>query len=105
MRHMTNIVAVCNQKGGVGKTTLTINLGAALANQGQQVLLTDLDPQGHLTEGVGFQELYLKDGPSLYECLVGNNKGAKLSELIRKHASEPYSVIPATYHLMLAEQA
>src|SRR5829696_4960529 len=102
---MTYTIAVCNQKGGVGKTTLTINLGAALADQGQRVLLIDLDPQGHLTEGVGFQELYLKDGPSLHECLVGNGKGVKLGDLIRKHASEPYSVIPATYQLMLAEQA
>jgi chromosome partitioning protein len=100
-----NIVAVCNQKGGVGKTTLTINLGAALADQGQRVLLVDLDPQGHLTEGVGLQEAYLSDGPSLYDCLVGTNKGVKVTALIQKHAVEPFHVIPATYQLMLAEQA
>ncbi len=101
---MTNIAAVCIQKGGVGKTTLTINLGGALADAGQRVLLIDLDPQGHLTEGVGMQDLYLKDGPSLYQCLIGN-KGATLSELIHPHATDGFAVIPATYQLMLAEQA
>src|SRR5579871_1812311 len=99
-----NIVAVCNQKGGVGKTTLTINLGAALADLGQRVLLVDLDPQGHLTEGVGFQEAYLASGTSLYDCLV-ETKGPKLQSLIQQHATEPYSVIPSSYQLMLAEQS
>src|SRR3954452_4859947 len=101
---MTNIAAVCIQKGGVGKTTLTINLGGALVDAGQRVLLIDLDPQGHLTEGVGMQDLYLKDGPSLYQCLIGN-KGATLSELIHQHPTDRFAVIPATYQLMLAEQA
>jgi chromosome partitioning protein len=101
---MAKIAAVCNQKGGVGKTTLTINLGAALADAGERVLLMDLDPQGHLTEGVGFQQLYLEGNPTIYDCLVGN-KGAKLQDLIQQHRSEPYSVIPASYQLMLAEQS
>src|ERR671918_181236 len=100
---MTHTVAICNQKGGVGKTTLTINLGAALADAGQRVLLIDLDPQGHLTEGVGFQDLYLQDNSSLYDCLVGK-QGTKLQALIKQHSVEPFAVIPATYQMMLAEQ-
>jgi chromosome partitioning protein len=101
---MINIVAIVNQKGGVGKTTLTINLGAALAAINQRVLLIDLDPQGHLTEGVGLQELYLHQTPTLYDGLV-DNKQTKLSHLIQKHAKEHFWVIPSSYQMMLADQA
>ena len=103
---MTCTIAVCNQKGGVGKTTLTINLGAALADLGQRVLLLDLDPQGHLTEGVGLQACYLDAQPTLYEALT-SKEPVPLARLIRRRtgADEPVAVVPASYQLMLAEQA
>lgn len=104
MTNMTSKAAIINQKGGTGKTTVTINLGAALAQLGQKVLLMDMDPQGHLTEGVGMQELYLHDSPTLYDALLGN-KGVKLPDLIHRSQQEPFSVVPSSYQLMLADQA
>lgn len=62
------IIAVANQKGGVGKTTSSVNLGSALAELGQRILLVDLDPQGNATSAFGMQEL---EGESLYEPLLG----------------------------------
>lgn len=108
MRPMTHIVAICNQKGGVGKTTLTINLGAALTSLGQRMLLIDLDPQGHLTEGVGLQELYLSGEASLYDALVSDEDGKRhhwLTRLIHRQDREGFAVIPSSYRMMLAEQA
>lgn len=62
-------VAVLNQKGGVGKTTDTINLGGALAEQGRRVLLVDLDPQGNLTSGLGIERL---QGETLPEAMLNS---------------------------------
>jgi chromosome partitioning protein len=63
------IVAIANQKGGVGKTTTAVNLGCALAEEGQRILIVDLDPQGNATSALGMQEL---EGESLYEPLLGS---------------------------------
>lgn len=99
---MTHIAAICNQKGGVGKTALTINLGAALAEEGKKVCLIDLDPQGHLTEGVGMKQLYLAEGSNLYKALTDHKD--KTPTLIHKVLHEKFDIIPSNYEMMLAEQ-
>lgn len=99
----TQIIAVCNQKGGVGKTTLTINLGAAFADMGHRVLLIDLDPQGHMTEGVGLREAYEDENRSFYRKLIKDE--GETRDLILKPEAEKLSVIPTNYEMMLAEQS
>src|SRR5687768_5867468 len=74
--HLAAIFAVANQKGGVGKTTTAINLGAALAERGRRVLLVDSDPQANLTGALGLP----KESPSTYELLLGE---ATAIDLIR----------------------
>src|SRR3982750_4038821 len=99
---MTHIAAVCNQKGGVGKTALTINLGAALADKGKKVCLIDLDPQGHLTEGVGMKHLYLQEGNNLYKALTDHKE--ETQKLTHSVPHEKFDIIPSNYEMMLAEQ-
>ncbi len=94
----TRIVALLNQKGGVGKTTSTVNLGAALAEAGHRVLLIDLDPQGHLSLHLGIDSSTCGEG--VYELLLDPEVG--LGQAIQ-HARPNLDVIPATVDLAAAE--
>jgi chromosome partitioning protein len=92
------IIAMCNQKGGVGKTTTTINLAASLAEYGRKVLAVDFDPQGALSAGLGVQT---HDVPTIYDLLRGTEKDTKAAI---QHTKVPgLDVIPANIDLSAAE--
>ncbi|PYL05516.1 MAG: sporulation initiation inhibitor Soj [Verrucomicrobia bacterium] len=91
------IVAIANQKGGVGKTTTAVNLGCALAERGQRILIVDLDPQANATSALGLQEI---EGDTLYEPLLGS--GSVIDKIIPTR-SERLFFIPADLDLAGAE--
>ena len=92
------VVAVVNQKGGVGKTTTTVNLGACLADAGRSVLVVDMDPQGNATTGLGIPKDSVE--ASTYDCL---RDGLALSEVVRTTEIERLAIAPATVDLAGAE--
>jgi chromosome partitioning protein len=94
------VIAVCNQKGGVGKTTSTINLGAALAEYGRRVLLVDLDPQGAATVGVGVDPFELGDN-TIYRLL--KDLSVAPSEVLLKTDVAGLDLLPANIDLSVAE--
>jgi chromosome partitioning protein len=93
------IIAMCNQKGGVGKTTSTINLGAALAECGRKVLLVDFDPQGALTVGIGINPHELDK--TVYNVLL--ERGVDIHSVVRTTAVERLDLLPANIDLSAAE--
>jgi chromosome partitioning protein len=93
------VIAMCNQKGGVGKTTTTINLGAALAEVGRKVLLVDFDPQGALSVGLGVPTHQLD--VTIYNLLV--ERGHDVRDVIQKTRTPNLDIIPANIDLSAAE--
>ncbi|MGB2695907.1 MAG: AAA family ATPase [Dehalococcoidia bacterium] len=94
---MTTVIALANQKGGVGKTTTAINLGAAVAARDKRVLIIDLDPQANATSGLGLRP---DDEASMYQVLMGQKT---LTDVILATASERLFVVPSSPDLAGAE--
>ena len=95
---MGRIIAVANQKGGVGKTTTAINLAACLAVKGKKVLLIDMDPQGNTTSGVGVDKNDLEY--TMYDLMIGESS---ISDCIIKGVFRDMDLIPTNVDLAAAE--
>ena len=95
---MGRIIAIANQKGGVGKTTTAINLSSSLASMGKKVLSLDMDPQGNMTSGLGVDKDEVEK--TVYELIIGN---AEVEECICKDALDNIDVLPSNINLSAAE--
>lgn len=98
VHELVRIISVANQKGGVGKTTTTVNLGASLAYLGKKVLLVDIDAQGNATSGVGIRKPDVKE--DIYDILVNE---VDIKETILPTSRENLFIVPATLQLAGAE--
>jgi chromosome partitioning protein len=96
---MARVICIANQKGGVGKTTTTVNLAAALANIKREVLIIDMDPQGNASSGLGIKRYDSQDN-NIYHVVIGEKK---ISEIIVNTQSSHLKIAPATPDLVGAE--
>ena len=95
---MGRIIAIANQKGGVGKTTTAINLSSCLAEKGKKVLAIDMDPQGNMTSGLGVDKDEVES--TIYDLIIGD---AEVEEVIQKNVMDNLDVIPTNIDLSAAE--
>ena len=95
---MGRIIAIANQKGGVGKTTTAINLSACLAEKGQNVLAIDMDPQGKMSSGLGLDKNSVEK--TIYDLIIGESE---VEEVLQKNALENLDILPANVDLSAAE--
>lgn len=94
-------LCVTNQKGGVGKTTVAINVAGALNARGHDVLFVDIDPQGNATENLGMPEVYDEEPPTLFDCLTDAEQRDHIHDIVRTHAE--MDVIPSNIDMTAAE--
>ena len=95
---MGRTISIANQKGGVGKTTTSVNLSACLAYLGKKVLLIDIDPQGNATSGVGINKGEIRS--SIYDVLIDDEN---IYDVVQQTKVENLSIVPATISLAGAE--
>ena len=96
--NMGRIIAIANQKGGVGKTTTAINLSACLAEKGKKVLAVDIDPQGNMTSGLGLEKEAVDK--TIYDLMIGD---ASIDDVIYKEVIENLDILPTDINLSGAE--